>query len=64
MKNSPCESGRIRGLLLLVSKILLQLFDDITTLECGDLIFDRGSMGNLKTGCDIPERNGKLRINN
>lgn len=48
-KNSPCESGRIRGLLLLVSKILLQLFDDITD-ECGDLMFERGSMGNLKIG--------------
>lgn len=46
--NSPCESGRMRGLLLLVSN-MLQLFEDIMD-DCGDLMFERGSIGNLKIG--------------
>jgi hypothetical protein len=47
VKNSPCESGRMRGLRLHVSKILL---------DGGDFKLDRGSIGSLKIGWDEPER--------
>lgn len=46
VENIPCESGRMRGLRLHVSKILL---------DGGDLMFARGSIGSLKTGGE-PEK--------